>query len=92
MLDGAVALICAAYGVEPQSENVWHMGSKYGVPRICFMNKMDRQGADFLNVVGAIEERLGAVAIPVQLPIGSADEFEGVIDLIAMKACIGLTH
>jgi elongation factor G len=86
VLDGAVALFCAASGVEPQSENVWHMGSKYGVPRICFINKMDRQGADFIKVVGAIEERLGAVAIPVQMPIGSADEFEGVIDLISMKA------
>lgn len=86
VLDGAIALFCAASGVEPQSENVWHMGSKYGVPRICFVNKMDRQGADFLKVVAAIEERLAVVAIPVQLPIGSADDFEGVIDLIKMKA------
>ncbi|NOQ75923.1 MAG: elongation factor G [Crocinitomix sp.] len=86
VLDGAIALFCAASGVEPQSENVWHMGSKYGVPRICFVNKMDRQGADFLKVVAAIEERLKVVAIPVQIPIGSADDFEGVIDLIQMKA------
>ena len=88
VLDGAIALFCAASGVEPQSEYVWHLGSKYNIPRICFVNKMDRQGADYLKVVNDIEERLGAVAIPIQLPIGSEDDFKGVIDLITMKALI----
>ncbi|MEM7161794.1 MAG: elongation factor G [Bacteroidota bacterium] len=85
VLDGAVALFCASSGVEPQTENVWRLGSKYKVPRICFVNKMDRQGADFLKVVTEIEERLDVQPIPIQFPIGSEDNFQGVIDLIAMK-------
>lgn len=86
VLDGAVALFCAASGVEPQSENVWHLANKYEVPRICFVNKMDRKGADFLKVVHTIREQLGTLAIPVQLPIGTEDDFEGIVDLIQMKA------
>jgi len=88
VLDGAVALFSAASGVEPQSENVWHLSSKYNVPRICFVNKMDQVGADFLNVVDAIRDRLDANPVPVQLPIGEEDDFVGVIDLIAMKAMV----
>lgn len=88
VLDGAIAVFCAASGVEPQSENVWYMASKHEVPRICFVNKMDRQGADFMKVVNEIRERLEAVAIPLQIPIGSADDFIGVIDLLEMKALI----
>lgn len=86
VLDGAIALFCAASGVEPQSENVWMLGSKYNVPRICFVNKMDRQGADFFKVVHDIEARLEVSAVPLQIPIGSADNFEGVVDLITLKA------
>ena len=86
VLDGAVALFCAASGVEPQSENVWHLANKYNVPRIAFVNKMDRQGADFLNVVGQMNHTLGTKALPLQLPIGSADDFEGIIDLLTMQA------
>lgn len=88
VLDGAVALFCAQSGVEPQSENVWHLGTRYGVPRICFVNKMDRRGADFLRVVDQIQHQLNVVALPVQLPIGIEDDFCGVIDLIGMKALI----
>ena len=88
VLDGTIALFCAASGVEPQSENVWHMASKYQVPRICFVNKMDRQGADFGRVVDQIEERLGVVPVPVQWPIGSESGFKGVVDLIAMQALL----
>ena len=86
VLDGAVALFCAASGVEPQSENVWHLADKHNIPRIGFINKMDRQGADFIKVINAINEQLPTLAIPVQLPIGSADDFVGVIDLIEQKA------
>lgn len=86
VLDGAVAVFCAVGGVEPQSETVWRQANKYGVPRLCFVNKMDRQGADFLRVVGQIRTRLGANAVPVQLPIGAEENFEGVIDLVLMKA------
>ncbi len=86
VLDGAVALICAASGVEPQSETVWRQADKYGVPRICFVNKMDRAGADFMRCVTEIKERLGGNPIPLQIPIGAEDEFEGVVDLITMKA------
>ena len=86
VLDGACAVFCAVGGVEPQSETVWRQASKYGVPRIAFVNKMDRQGADFLNVVGQIRDRLHAEPVPVQLPIGAEDAFEGVIDLVEMKA------
>lgn len=86
VLDGAVAVFCAVGGVEPQSETVWRQGNKYKVPRMAFVNKMDRQGADFLRVVGQIKSRLGANPIPMQLPIGAEENFEGVIDLVQMKA------
>jgi elongation factor G len=86
VLDGAVALYCAVSGVEAQSETVWRQAEKYGVPRIAFVNKMDRQGADFFNVYNDIKEKLGANPVPVQIPIGAEEKFEGVIDLIEMKA------
>jgi len=86
ILDGSVALFCAVGGVEAQSETVWHQAEKYGVPRIAFVNKMDRQGADFFNVYNDIKEKLKANPVPVQIPIGAEDKFEGVIDLIEMKA------
>ena len=86
VLDGAVVLFCAVGGVEPQSETVWRQANKYHVPRIAFVNKMDRAGANFLRVVEQIRTRLGAKAVPVQLPIGSEDRFEGVVDLVRMKA------
>ncbi len=86
VLDGAVAVFCAVGGVEPQSETVWRQANKYNVPRIAFVNKMDRVGADFLRVVDQIGVRLGANPIPVQLPIGAEEDFEGVVDLIRMQA------
>lgn len=86
VLDGAVAVFCAVGGVQPQSETVWRQANKYKVPRIAFVNKMDRMGANFFNVVEKMRERLGANAIPVQLPIGSEADFTGVVDLITMKA------
>jgi elongation factor G len=86
VLDGACAVFCAVGGVEPQSETVWRQANKYHVPRMVFVNKMDRAGADFLRVVEQIKERLGANPVAMQLNIGSEDEFEGVIDLIRMKA------
>jgi len=86
VLDSAVAVFCAVGGVEPQSETVWRQADKYGVPRIAFVNKMDRVGADFLNVVGQIQEKLGANAVPIQLPIGCEDEFKGIVDLVKYKA------
>ncbi len=86
VLDGAVAVFCAVGGVEPQSETVWRQADKYEVPRIAFINKMDRIGADFLRVVDQIRERLGANPIPVQIAIGAEEGFEGVVDLIQMKA------
>ncbi|MEQ8494394.1 MAG: elongation factor G [Gammaproteobacteria bacterium] len=86
VLDGAVAVFCAVGGVEPQSETVWRQANKYRVPRLAFVNKMDRAGADFLRVVGQIRTRLGANAVPIQLPIGAEDAFEGVVDLVKMKA------
>ena len=86
VLDGACAVFCAVGGVEPQSETVWRQANKYGVPRLAFINKMDRAGADFLRVVRQIRERLGANPVPLQLPIGAEDKFKGVIDLIKMKA------
>lgn len=86
VLDGACAVFCAVGGVEPQSETVWRQANKYKVPRLVFVNKMDRPGADFLRVVRQARERLGARAVPIQLPIGAQDSFEGVIDLIKMKA------
>ncbi|MEI6413329.1 MAG: elongation factor G, partial [Pseudomonadota bacterium] len=86
VLDGACALFCAVGGVEPQSETVWRQASKYKVPRIAFVNKMDRMGADFLRVVRQIKERLGSNAVPLQLPIGAEEGFKGVVDLLTMKA------
>lgn len=88
VLDGAVALFCSVGGVEPQSETVWRQADKYKVPRIAFVNKMDRVGADFLKVVDMIKERLGANAIPVQLPVGQGEMFQGIIDLIEDKAYV----
>ena len=86
VLDGACAVFCAVGGVEPQSETVWRQANKYSVPRMAFVNKMDRAGADFLRVVEQIRERLGSKAVPMQLPIGAEEKFEGVIDLVKMKA------
>ncbi|HLE32064.1 MAG TPA: elongation factor G, partial [Bacteroidota bacterium] len=86
VLDGAVALFCSVGGVEPQSETVWRQADKYGVPRIAFVNKMDRAGADFLGVVQMMKDRLKANAVPVHLPVGEGDMFAGIIDLITMKA------
>lgn len=86
VLDGSVAVFCAKSGVEPQSENVWRQAETYGVPRIAFVNKMDRQGADFYNVVEMMKDRLKANAVPVQLPIGTEDHFVGIVDLLTMKA------
>ncbi|KAF3980886.1 MAG: elongation factor G [Methylococcales symbiont of Hymedesmia sp. n. MRB-2018] len=86
VLDGACAVFCAVGGVEPQSETVWKQGDKYKVPRLAFVNKMDRTGADFVRVIEQIKTRLGANPVPMQLPIGSEHEFKGVVDLITMKA------
>ena len=88
VLDGTVALFCAVSGVEPQSETVWRQADKYGVPRIGFVNKMDRSGANFFEVVRQVREMLGANPIPVQIPIGAEDDFEGVIDLIENKEIV----
>jgi len=85
VLDGAVAVFCAVGGVEPQSETVWRQADKYGVPRMAFVNKMDRAGADFLRVVGQIRDRLGANPVAIQIPIGAEEGFEGVVDLVKMK-------
>jgi len=86
VLDGACAVFCAVGGVEPQSETVWRQANKYGVPRMAFVNKMDRAGADFLRVVEQIRERLAANPIPLQIPIGAEENFQGVVDLVKMKA------
>src|SRR5512140_2111011 len=86
VLDGAIALFCSVGGVEPQSETVWRQMDKYGVPRIAFVNKMDRVGADFLGCVQMMKDRLAANAVPVQIPVGEGDLFSGVIDLVTMKA------
>ena len=86
VLDGAVVVLCASSGVQPQTETVWRQANKYEVPRMIFVNKMDRTGADFLTVVSQVKSRLGATPVPVQLPIGAEDDFKGVIDLIKMKA------
>jgi elongation factor G len=86
VLDSAVALFCAVSGVQPQSETVWRQMNRYGVPRIAFVNKMDRAGADFLRCIDQIKTRLRANPVPIQLPIGAEDDFEGVIDLLRMKA------
>ena len=88
VLDGAIAIFCAVGGVEPQSETVWRQADKYGVPRIAFINKMDRAGADFFGVVKQIEERLGATPIPIEIPIGQEDLYKGVVDLISNKALV----
>ena len=88
VLDGAVALFCAVGGVEPQSETVWRQADKYGVPRLAFVNKMDRVGADFFNVIEMMKKRLGANAVPIQIPVGEGDMFTGFVDLITMKARI----
>ncbi len=86
VLDGAVTVLCAVGGVEPQTETVWRQADRYGVPRMIFINKMDRIGADFENVVGQVKKYLGARAVPVQIPIGAEDRFAGVVDLITMEA------
>ena len=86
VLDSAIAVFCAVGGVEPQSETVWRQANKYSVPRLAFVNKMDRAGADFLRVIEQIKQRLGANPVPIQLPIGSEDNFSGIVDLIRMKA------
>ena len=88
VLDGAIAIFCAVGGVEPQSETVWHQANKYKVPRICYVNKMDRVGADFFKVMDQIEDRLHATPVPIQLPIGAEDNFVGVVDLIKNKAYV----
>ncbi len=88
VLDGAVTILCSVGGVQPQTETVWRQADKYRVPRIIFVNKMDRIGADFFKVVKDVEEKLGAKPVPVQIPIGSEDQFKGVVDLISMKAII----
>ncbi len=86
VLDGAITVLCSVGGVEPQTETVWRQGNKYNVPRMVFVNKMDRAGADFLRVVTQVRERLGANPVPIQLPIGAEEKFAGVIDLIGMRA------
>ena len=88
VLDGAVAVFCAVGGVEPQSETVWRQADKYNVPRIAFINKMDRTGGDFYNVIDMMKERLGANPLPMTIPIGSGDLFTGIIDLCSMKAIL----
>src|ERR1700687_4374636 len=88
VLDGAVAVFCSVGGVEPQSETVWRQADKYRVPRIAFINKMDRVGADFFRGVRMIRERLRANAVPIQLPIGVEEAFRGVVDLVTMKAML----
>jgi len=88
ILDGAVALFCAVGGVEPQSETVWRQADKYKVPRISFVNKMDRSGADFFTVVDQIKKRLGANPVPIQIPIGAEEGFEGIVDLVKDKAFV----
>ena len=88
VLDGAVVVFDGVAGVEPQSETVWRQADRYGVPRFCFINKLDRTGADFWRGVASIRERLGANAVPVQIPIGEEDRFRGVIDLVERKAIL----
>jgi elongation factor G len=86
VLDGACLVYCAVGGVQPQSETVWRQANRYGVPRLAFVNKMDRQGADFFKVHNQMRQRLKANPVPIQIPIGAEDKFEGVIDLLRMKA------
>src|SRR6202000_1332934 len=86
--DGAVAVFDAVAGVQPQSETVWRQADKYSVPRICFINKMDRVGADFYHSVDTIVDRLRARPVPIQIPVGAEDQFKGIVDLVEMKAVI----
>src|SRR5919107_869237 len=86
VLDGGVVVFDGVAGVEPQSETVWRQADRYSVPRICFVNKLDRTGADYWRTVDMIRERLGANAVPIQIPIGHEDRFEGIVDLVEMKA------
>jgi elongation factor G len=88
VLDGAVAVFCSVGGVEPQSETVWRQADKYGVPRLAFINKMDRVGADFFRGVQMIKDRLKANPLPIQIPVGKEENFKGVVDLVRMKAII----
>ena len=88
VLDGAVAVFCGVAGVQPQSETVWRQATKYNVPRIAFVNKMDRTGANFENALNDMRKKLGAYAFPIFLPIGAEDKFEGVIDLVNQKAIV----
>ena len=88
VLDGAVFVLCAVGGVEPQSETVWRQANKYNVPRMAFVNKMDRMGADFFRVVEQLKERLGANAVPIQVPVGAEEGFKGLIDLVKMKSVV----
>src|SRR6201999_654626 len=88
VLDGAVAVFDAVAGVQPQSETVWRQADKYSVPRICFINKMDRVGADFYHSVSTIVDRLKARPVPIQIPVGAEDQFKGIIDLVEMKAVL----
>ena len=88
VLDGAVAVFDAVAGVQPQSETVWRQADKYGVPRICFINKMDRVGADFFHSVETIVDRLNARPVAIQIPVGAEDQFKGIVDLVTMKARI----
>src|SRR5450631_3497260 len=92
VLDGAVTVFDGVAGVEPQSETVWRQADKYGVPRICFVNKMDRTGADFWRTVGMITDRLNATPLPIQIPIGRESEFKGFVDLIRMHALLWQTE
>jgi elongation factor G len=91
VLDGAIALLDANAGVEPQTETVWRQADKYNVPRMIFVNKMDKTGADFYRSVSMIKSRLGATPVVMQLPIGAENDFKGVVDLIEMKALSGAT-
>jgi len=92
VLDGSVALFCAVGGVEPQSETVWHQADKYHVPRIAFVNKMDRVGADFFACVEMMKKRLGANPVVLQIPVGMEEKFEGVVDLVSMQAILWKTE
>ena len=91
VLDGGVVVFDAVAGVEPQSETVWRQANRYGVPRICFVNKMDRIGADFWRTIDMIRTRLGAKPLPVQIPIGAQDTFKGAVDLMEMQAVVFLS-
>ena len=86
VLDGAVMVLCGSSGVQPQTETVWRQANKYEVPRMVFVNKMDRAGADYMMVVDQLKERLGAEPVPLQMTIGAEEEFKGVVDLVKMKA------